>query len=96
MDNASISAELGRAAASDSRELDRICEQVAAALINKGVEPSFDIRSADFTADPYLICVDRYWRLRFLDRPTIATAGECGYLGGTPAPLTCCCYSGSR
>lgn len=77
MDSASISAELGRAVASDSRELDRISEQVAAALINRGIEPPFDIRSADFAADPYLICADRYWRLRFLDRPTIATAGEC-------------------
>jgi hypothetical protein len=76
MDSTSISTELGRAA-SDSRELDRICEQVAEALIKENVTPPFEVRSADFAADPYLICADRYWRLRFLDRPTITTAGEC-------------------
>jgi hypothetical protein len=43
MDGKSISAELGRAVASDSRELDRICEQVAAALIKEGVESPFEV-----------------------------------------------------
>ncbi|MGH3773842.1 MAG: hypothetical protein ACRDRW_21045 [Pseudonocardiaceae bacterium] len=77
MDGTSISAALGRAVASDSRELDRLCEQVAEDLIKEEVEPPFDVRSADFAADPYLICADRYWRLRFLDRPTTITAAQC-------------------
>ncbi|NED15820.1 hypothetical protein [Streptomyces sp. SID9124] len=32
---------------------------------------------SDFAADPYLICVDRYWRLRLLERPSIRTAAAC-------------------
>ncbi|WP_431042798.1 hypothetical protein ACQUSR_13435 [Streptomyces sp. P1-3] len=62
---------------SDSRELDRVCEEVAAALIDGGTEPPFDVASSDFATDPYLICADRYWRRRFLDRPGVRTAAEC-------------------
>jgi hypothetical protein len=77
MDDTTISAELHRAAASDSRELDRICEQVAAALIDDGIEPPFQVSSADFDTDPFLICADRYWYRRFLALPSVRTAAEC-------------------
>ncbi|MGC7093054.1 hypothetical protein ACPZ19_00165 [Amycolatopsis lurida] len=40
-------------------------------------EPDFTVNSADFTGDGLLICADRYWRLRFLDRPTVETAVRC-------------------
>lgn len=77
MDDTSISEELARAASYGSRELDRTCEQVATALFEEGKEPPFEVRSADFESDPYLICADRYWRLRFLRRPTVGTAAQC-------------------
>lgn len=77
MDDNTISEELTRAASADSRELDRTCELVAAALIEQGVEPPFEIRSADFSADPYLICADRYWFRRFHHLPSVRTAAEC-------------------
>ncbi|MGH3930214.1 MAG: hypothetical protein ACRDTF_09590 [Pseudonocardiaceae bacterium] len=77
MDDTAISAELTRAAASDSRELDHICESVAAALIDQGIEPPFDIRTADFAADAFLICADRYWYRRFLAAPSVRTAADC-------------------
>jgi hypothetical protein len=68
---------LEQVSASDSRELDRVCEEVATALFEGGQEPPFTVTSADFATDPHLICADRYWRLRFLDRPTIQTAAAC-------------------
>ncbi|QWF82495.1 hypothetical protein [Amycolatopsis sp. CA-230715] len=71
-----IFAELVRAAAG-SRELDRLCERHAQRLLDNGTEPDFAISSADFVGDGALICADRYWRLRFLDHPTISTAGLC-------------------
>ena len=77
MDVASINARLGRAAAADSRELDRVCETVAAELIDANTEPPFPIPSADFTIDPWLICADRYWRRRFLAEPTVEVAARC-------------------
>ncbi len=77
MEAASHIARLGHVSASDSRELDRVCEEVATALFEGGVEPPFAVTSADFAADPELICADRYWRLRFLDRPSIRTAAAC-------------------
>ncbi|MBH1935326.1 hypothetical protein I5Q34_13765 [Streptomyces sp. AV19] len=83
MDSASVPARLGAVSASDSRELDRVCEEAAAALVRDGVEPPFDVRSADFATDPYLICADRYWRLRFLALPGIGTAADCAAWLGT-------------
>jgi len=77
MDDASIVATLRQAATSDSRELDRICESVAARLMDAGTEPAFEVRTADFDGDPFLICADRYWRLRFLALPNVLTAGDC-------------------
>ncbi|MCK9921021.1 hypothetical protein MXD61_03715 [Frankia sp. AgPm24] len=78
MDVASINSRLSRAAsAADSRELDGVCETVAAELVDAGVEPPFRIPSADFTVDPWLICADRYWRRRLLAEPTIETAARC-------------------
>lgn len=77
MNDTSISAALADARSLDSRELDRACEQIAARLFDDGVEPAFDVTSADFGADPFLICADRYWRLRFLDQPTVETATAC-------------------
>jgi hypothetical protein len=77
MDDASIVATLRQAAGSDSRELDRTCESVAAHLVGAGTEPVFEVRTADFEGDPFLICADRYWRLRFLAVPSVPTAAEC-------------------
>ncbi|MBT2397413.1 hypothetical protein [Streptomyces sp. ISL-100] len=77
MEAASHIERLEQVSASDSRELDRVCEEVATALLEGDVEPPFTVASADFAADPHLICADRYWRLRFLDRPSIRTAAAC-------------------
>ncbi|WP_018500859.1 hypothetical protein [Parafrankia discariae] len=77
MDVASINARLGQAASVDSRELDRVCEVVAAELIDADLEPPFRIPSADFGTDPWLICADRYWRRRFLREPTVEVAARC-------------------
>ncbi|WP_261557058.1 hypothetical protein [Frankia tisae] len=77
MDVASIHARLGQAASADSRELDRVCEDVAAELIDADVEPPFQIPSADFVTDAWLICADRYWRRRFLREPTVEVAARC-------------------
>ncbi|ETA02833.1 hypothetical protein ThrDRAFT_00017 [Frankia casuarinae] len=71
MDVASINARLGQAASADSRELDRVCEDVAAELIDANIEPPFRVSSADFVTDPWLICADRYWRRRFLRESTV-------------------------
>lgn len=77
MEGTSITERLGRLATADSRELDRVCEDVARALWEAGTEPPFRLQSADFAGDPFLICADRYWRLRFLDRPSVRTAAAC-------------------
>ncbi|MCM1969549.1 hypothetical protein [Streptomyces sp. G1] len=77
MESTAHTARLEQVAGSDSRELDRVCEEVATTLFKDGVEPPFEVTSSDFASDPFLICADRYWRLRFLDRPSIATAAEC-------------------
>ncbi|WP_330452769.1 MULTISPECIES: hypothetical protein [unclassified Streptomyces] len=77
MDSGSYAARLNQVVVSDSRELDRVCEEVALALHRDGTEPPFDVVSSDFAADPYLICADRYWRLRLLERPSIRTAAAC-------------------
>ncbi|MFF9569362.1 hypothetical protein [Streptomyces sp. NPDC014685] len=77
MDSGSYLTRLNEVRASDSRELDRVCEEVALALHRDGTEPPFDVASADFATDPYLICADRYWRLRFLEHPGIRTAAAC-------------------
>ncbi|WP_183091350.1 hypothetical protein [Streptomyces radicis] len=77
MEGNSITARLSQVATEDSRELDRVCEEVARSLVEAGTEPPFRIGSANFTGDPFLICADRYWRLRFLARPSVRTAAEC-------------------
>ncbi|MGW1297775.1 hypothetical protein [Streptomyces sp. NPDC002533] len=77
MESAAHLARLDQVSASDSREVDRVCEEVATALFEADEEPSFDVMSADFAGDTRLICADRYWRLRFLDRPNIRTAAAC-------------------
>ncbi|MGH3312481.1 MAG: hypothetical protein ACRDP3_18160 [Streptomyces sp.] len=77
MDAETISARISAISVDDSRELDHACETLAGELERAGTEPPFDLNSADFAGDPYLITADRYWRLRFLDRPSIRTAGEC-------------------
>ncbi|MFC7221199.1 hypothetical protein ACFQLX_23995 [Streptomyces polyrhachis] len=77
MDPAAALTRLGELTTTDSRELDRVCEEVAAALHQAGAEPLFTLAGADFATDPYLICADRYWRLRFLELPTIRTALAC-------------------
>jgi len=77
MDQRLVTARLTEVATADSRELDRICEEVAAALVEAGQEPGFPVSSADFAGDPFLICADRYWRRRLLDRPTVEEAAAC-------------------
>jgi hypothetical protein len=78
VDVASINARLGQAASSaDSRELDRVCEAVAAELLDANLEPPFRVPSADFVTDPWLICADRYWRRRLLAEPTVEVAARC-------------------
>ncbi|RFU86599.1 hypothetical protein DY218_11840 [Streptomyces triticagri] len=77
MDATTVTARLDAVSATDSRELDRVCEQVAEDLMREGSTPPFTLDSADFAADPRLICADRYWRLRFLELPTVRTAAAC-------------------
>lgn len=77
MESAAHLARLDQVSASDSREVDRVCEEVATAMFEAGEVPSFDVTSADFAGDARLICADRYWRLRFLDGPDIRTAAAC-------------------
>jgi hypothetical protein len=77
MDYTAIAEDLRRAAASDSRELDRICDQVADALIDEGSEPPWQVTSSDFATDGLLICADRYWFRRFHELPSVLTAAAC-------------------
>ncbi|MFD5558041.1 hypothetical protein ACFWIA_29895 [Streptomyces sp. NPDC127068] len=77
MEPGSYTARLSGTTASDSRELDRVCEEVARAMHEEGTEPPFDVASSNFATDPFLICADRYWRLRFLEHPSIRTAAAC-------------------
>ncbi|KPM52563.1 hypothetical protein ACG83_30125 [Frankia sp. R43] len=64
-------------AAAGARELERVCEEVAADLVAAGVEPSFRIESVDWAGDATLICADRYWRRRLLAEPTVEVAAHC-------------------
>lgn len=77
MDAETISARISAISVDDSRELDYACETLAGELHRAGTEPPFDLTSDDFAGDPYLITADRYWRLRFLERPSVLTAGHC-------------------
>lgn len=77
MEGNSLTARLSRIDSEDSRELDRVCEEVAGSLMAAGTPPPFRLTSADFATDPFLICADRYWRLRFLELPSVRTAAEC-------------------
>ncbi|CAL9359555.1 Tetratricopeptide repeat protein OS=Streptomyces griseomycini OX=66895 GN=FHS37_003109 PE=4 SV=1 [Streptomyces griseomycini] len=77
MDTATVNSRLDGARCVDAGTRDRICEETAAALLAAGTVPSFEVRSADLRADPYFRCADRYWRSRFLHRPTARTAFEC-------------------
>lgn len=77
MEGNSLTARLTRINSEDSRELDRVCEEVAESLFADGTPPPFRLTSADFTTDPFLITADRYWRLRFLELPSVRTAAEC-------------------
>ncbi|MBX6391007.1 MAG: hypothetical protein IRZ08_18795 [Frankia sp.] len=60
-----------------SREFGQVCEAVAGEYIDAGTEPPFDVPSADFATDPWLVCADRYWRRRFLAEPTVEVAARC-------------------
>ncbi|MGH3432416.1 MAG: hypothetical protein ACRDQB_06225 [Thermocrispum sp.] len=79
MDDATIHHLLTTVPVADSRELDRICEQAAKALIAAGKEPSFTVESADFDTDPFLITADRFWFFRFGDHPSVRTAAACAH-----------------
>ncbi|WP_194919114.1 hypothetical protein [Catenulispora rubra] len=76
MNKAAVLAQL-KQAGSDSRHRDRVCAEVASALVAVGVEPDFDVTTGDFADDAALICADRYWQLRLIDQPGIATAARC-------------------
>ncbi|MFI9509810.1 hypothetical protein [Nocardia sp. NPDC052566] len=77
MDHTLIEETLAALVASNSRELERDCDRLAQRYVESRVEPQFAVRSADFATDPYLICADRYWNLRFTAEPTLQTAVEC-------------------
>ncbi|MBF6089975.1 hypothetical protein [Nocardia cyriacigeorgica] len=82
MDHAVIEAELAGLVVGvvpGTRELERECDVFARRYLAEPgvVEPQFDITSANFTSDPFLICADRYWNLRFTAEPTLATAVQC-------------------
>ncbi|MGW4371637.1 hypothetical protein ACWEKT_39060 [Nocardia takedensis] len=77
MDHAVVEAALAALRGSQSRQLDRESALYAQRYIDARVEPQFTIGSADFAADPYLICADRYWNLRLSTEPTLRCAAEC-------------------
>ncbi|WP_280236645.1 hypothetical protein [Nocardia cyriacigeorgica] len=80
MDHAVIEAGLASLVAGSApgtRELERECDAFARRYVAQRVEPQFDVTSANFASDPFLICADRYWNLRFTAEPTLATAVEC-------------------
>jgi len=81
----SITARLHQAAAAGEGELDRVCEAVATELVDAGLEPPFPIPTADFAADVWLICADRYWRRRLLAEPTVEVAASCAHWLATHA-----------
>ncbi|MEV5239069.1 hypothetical protein AB0K89_08130 [Streptomyces cinnamoneus] len=62
---------------SDAADLGRVAGEVAHRLHESGQEPDFEVRSADFATDPFFVCADRYWRRRFADSPSSATALAC-------------------
>ncbi|MFE3445940.1 hypothetical protein ACFXNW_23155 [Nocardia sp. NPDC059180] len=70
-------ASLVAASTPGTRELERECDAFARHYLSQGVEPQFDVASSNFVSDPFLICADRYWNLRFTAAPTLATAVEC-------------------
>lgn len=77
MDHSQIEQALAESTQVGSRTLDRACARYAQWYIENNCEPQFAVTTADFDADPYLICVDRYWNLRITAEPTIHTAVNC-------------------
>jgi hypothetical protein len=77
MDHAVVESALATLARTASRELDRDCTRYAERYFGADVEPQFDVVTDDFAADPYLICADRYWNLRFTREPALTTAVNC-------------------
>ncbi|MFC9898086.1 hypothetical protein ACFVMC_30720 [Nocardia sp. NPDC127579] len=77
MDHSTVEAALAGMRATDSRALERDCDRLAQQYLAQRVEPQFEVGSADFDTDPYLICADRYWNHRFRAEPTLRTAVEC-------------------
>ncbi len=77
MDHVRIRLRLAGLVAASSRDQERDCERIAIQHIEEKAEPQFNVVSADFYRDPYLICADRYWYWRFIDEPTLATALAC-------------------
>ncbi|MGW3150159.1 hypothetical protein ACWDG1_36925 [Streptomyces sp. NPDC001177] len=77
MDTATVTARLDAAGIADVRTRDRVCDEVAAECLATGTPPAFEVRSDDLRFDPYFMCADRYWRQRFLERPSAQTAIEC-------------------
>ncbi|MEU4099115.1 hypothetical protein AB0F16_00430 [Streptomyces tanashiensis] len=72
-----IGVRLAAAVGADAADLGRLAEEAALRLHESGQEPDFEVRSADFTTDPYFVCADRYWRRRFSDSPSSDTALAC-------------------
>lgn len=56
---------------------ERGCQRLAQAMLERGWTPAWVLESADFGADPHVMCAERYWRGRLLAEPSTAVAVEC-------------------
>ncbi len=73
-----MTTRLHQAAQAGDGDRDRVCEEIAEALISANITPRWSISSGDF-ADPMLLCAGRYWRRRFLREPTVTVAAACAH-----------------
>jgi len=71
---AEIAALQGAGPSRLSRETDRLAQWYVIA----GVEPQFQVHSADFS-EPKLVVLDRYWNLRVRADPSVHTAAACAH-----------------
>ncbi|WP_018504993.1 tetratricopeptide repeat protein [Parafrankia discariae] len=76
MDIGAVVARVSQALGADPREIDRVCQDVAAVLVGAGVEPPVQVRSVD-AADPWLLLGYRYWQCRVRAEPTVQVAAAC-------------------
>ncbi|CUU60788.1 hypothetical protein Ga0074812_14734 [Parafrankia irregularis] len=76
-DVAGIVARIGQIKVDDPREIARVGEDAAAALVAAGAQPPFTVTSVDST-DRWLIFARQYWALRLRANPSITIAAACG------------------